>query len=344
MTTSGEEEYERILVLLRLGRLDAARTKLGALLAVDPADASALLLLGYAWYIDDVAERAVEYLTAGLSHDPDNQMGLRILALSELMRCGEVEDNRTRLEHYRRAQDAATRCAELGPGDPDNLRALALVQDVLDPDEAVRTLDRALDIDPESALLHCARGIILRRKRISVAEAENALREALRLDPVHLDAMQELAFLELARGNKEAGERGLRAVAEQDPSRGDFVRKVLASGKDPISAPGWVERSALSAADRLADGLGGFAERMDERSRRPREPRTARRFTGRFVKVWLALFAVVFLVRLVACDPVRDIAPPPRAPVTVPAHAPLPTLSPFLHNLPTFPPWPHKPE
>lgn len=230
MTSFAHEEVARAKVLIDLGRIEAAQAKLGAVLAGEPDNADALMLMGYAWFRTGEYEKSIGYSAAALAAFPDYQSALRVLALAEQELAHLTEhDPAERQRHYDRALAAATRSAELDPEYVENLRLLAGVQSVTDPAAALATIDRAIQIDPDHADLHRVRGSILRRGGSSAADAEAALREALRLQPEHVDATQELALLDLDRGDWEAGERGLRLVAQWDPSRADFVRATLAA-------------------------------------------------------------------------------------------------------------------
>ncbi|MEU2256071.1 tetratricopeptide repeat protein [Nocardia xishanensis] len=324
MTAFAHDEVARAKVLIDLGRIDAARAKLGAVLAADPDNADALMLMGYAWFRTGEYEKSVGYSAAALTAFPDYQSALRVLALAEqeLAHLAEL-DSAERQRHYDRALAAATRSAELDPEYVENLRLLAGVQSATDPAAALSTIDRAIEIDPDHADLHRVRGSILRRGGISVPGAEAALREALRLQPEHVDATQELALLDLDRGDREAGERGLRLVAQWDPSRADFVRATLAA----------VE----AEAGREQEPVFTHMPPPQEARYLPETPRSNWR-------VWTALvFGAMVVLRLIFTAASTPSEPPPPRPLPS-RYLPTPVVPPYLptglYPPPTLRPWP----
>lgn len=334
MTSFAHDEVARAKVLIDLGRIEAAQAKLGAVLAGEPDNADALMLTGYAWFRTGEYEKSIGYSAAALAAFPDYQSALRVLALAEqeLAHLSE-HDSAEQQRHYARALAAATRSTELDPEYVENLRLLAGVQSVTDPVAALATIDRAIEIDPAHADLHRVRGSILRRGGWSAADAEAALREALRLQPEHVDATQELALLDLDRGDREAGERGLRLVAQWDPSRADFVRATLAAvDEEPRREPAPVSASMPPPP---------------EARYLPETPRSNWR-------VWVSLVFGAFLVlRLIFAaassnpetepsrwSPTRQV-PTYRVPPNIPTPYFPPTVRPWPSGFPpTVRPWP----
>ncbi|WP_431954947.1 tetratricopeptide repeat protein [Nocardia lijiangensis] len=319
MTTFAHDEVARAKVLIDLGRIEAARAKLGAVLAAEPDNADALMLMGYAWFRTGEYERSIGYSASALAVFPDYQSALRVLALAEQELAHLAEpDSAQRQQHYDRALAAATRSAELDPKYVENLRLLAGIQSATDSATALATIDRAIEIDPDRADLHRVRGSILRRGGISVSDAEAALREALRLQPEHVDATQELALLDLDRGNREAGERGLRLVAQWDPSRADFVRETLAAMEQQAEAAARPEPVSRSVA------LPPDVQYVPESS-------------GSNWWIWALLFGAVVVLRLIlsAANEPSEPAPPRQ----IPAHI-VPSLPRTPYLPPSLRPWP----
>ncbi|TQM29278.1 tetratricopeptide repeat protein [Nocardia bhagyanarayanae] len=334
MISFAHDEVARAKVLIDLGRIEAAQAKLGAVLAGEPDNADALMLMGYAWFRVGEYEKSIGYSAAALAAFPDYQSALRVLALAEQELAHLAEhDPAEQQRHYDRALAAATRSAELDPEYVENLRLLAGVQSVTDPVAALATIDRAIEIDPAHADLHRVRGSILRRGGFPAADAEAALREALRLQPEHVDATQELALLDLDRGDREAGERGLRLVAQWDPSRADFVRATLAA----------VDAEARREPEPLSTPMPP----PPEVRYLPETPRSNWR-------IWVSLIFGGFLVlRLIfaAADSNPETEPSRRSPThqvptyRVPGHIPTPSFPPAPQPWPPyFPPtaypWP----
>ncbi|WP_067845221.1 tetratricopeptide repeat protein [Nocardia lijiangensis] len=316
MTIFAHDEVARAKVLIDLGRIEAARAKLGAVLAAEPDNADALMLMGYAWFRTGEYERSIGYSASALAVFPDYQSALRVLALAEQELAHLAEpDSAQRQRHYDRALAAATRSAELDPEYVENLRLLAGIQSATDSATALATIDRAIEIDPDRADLHRVRGSILRRGGISASGAEAALREALRLQPEHVDATQELALLDLDRGDREAGERGLRMVAQWDPSRADFVRETLAA----------VEQQAEAAA------------RPDPVSRSVALPPDVPESPGSNWWIWALLFGAMVVLRLIlsAASTPSEPDPPRQIPTRI-----VPSLPRTPYLPPSLRPWP----
>ncbi|MEV0029439.1 tetratricopeptide repeat protein [Nocardia sp. NPDC050793] len=117
MTTFAHDEVVRAKVLIDFGRIDAARVKLGAVLAADPDNADALMLMGYAWFRVGEYEKSVGFSAAALAAFPDYQSALRVLALAEQELAHLAEDDSAeRQRHYDRALAAATPQRGTGPG------------------------------------------------------------------------------------------------------------------------------------------------------------------------------------------------------------------------------------
>ncbi|MFV1964839.1 MAG: tetratricopeptide repeat protein, partial [Pirellulaceae bacterium] len=93
-------------------------------------------------------------------------------------------------------------------------------------DEAKARFLRALELDPDLATAHCNLGIVLRRQN-KVAEATRSFREALRLDPNFAVARVHLGALLLGSGQSKEAAEHLGEAVRIDP-RDPFARFNLA--------------------------------------------------------------------------------------------------------------------
>ncbi|MBL1073537.1 tetratricopeptide repeat protein [Nocardia sp. 2] len=220
---------EKAWVLIELGRYDQARSLLAEVLAADPDDLTALTAMAQvALQLGDPL-RALEYCSAAQRFAPDYAALWRIRALAEL-RASEDEDQESPLARRAAAQNSALVAVELDPEDADNHRVLAVTQREDEPEAALDSLDRALVIEPERADLHLLRGIVLRRNLSapdSVDRAERALRRALELEPEYVDAVLELALVDLDRREFDSATARLRQAAQLEPRHAEAVRETL---------------------------------------------------------------------------------------------------------------------
>ncbi|MFI9505743.1 tetratricopeptide repeat protein [Nocardia sp. NPDC052566] len=213
------DRLARAATLLDLGRPAAARTEIAAVLATEPDNAWAMALLCRAAFAEEEYEESIRHARAALGISPRYEYAMSMLALG-LINTGHGAD----------AVATARELVELDPSCADHYRVLAVaLRDTKAEQLALEAIDRAIELDPDSPVHHTVRGSILRMyrpRRSSAADA--ALREALYLDPEHVEAHLELALNDLASGRIEAGRRGLLRVAELDPSRAASVRARLA--------------------------------------------------------------------------------------------------------------------
>ncbi|MEV0896705.1 tetratricopeptide repeat protein [Actinoplanes sp. NPDC049802] len=209
------------LARIQLGRGEpaAAAELLGPLLAADPDDVAALVLMTHAQLAlkrpglaDELARRAVE-------HAPDWPDALA--ALSRV---------HTELGRHDEAIAAARAAADRQPENPyrHNRLAWALLEEGRHPVEAEHAAREAVRLDPQEADFRITYAMVM--KQLNLTErARQALRDALGLAPDHAVARHELAALDvvghhpfalarLARG--ASGLVGaLRADPRQDASR-----------------------------------------------------------------------------------------------------------------------------
>lgn len=262
------------LALHDLGRLEEAEGHARAATRLDPGHAGARHNLGLILAARGRDETALESYILAVGLSPDNALSRFALA-ETLRRLGRVEES---IPHFVRA-------AELTPGDtaalanlsvalralgrageavgilrpllarrPNDVRALVnLAGALLDDDragEALDVLDRAPTglLAASGDLLNC-RGAALR----ALGRKDEALvvfREAVRVDPGQVDALDALGDLEAERGDRLGALRRLQAAvaARPDSPRGwnNFANALSGIGLDPAARAAWRRAVALA--------------------------------------------------------------------------------------------------
>lgn len=174
--------------LIELGRPDQALAELERVLVADPADADALCLAAQAQLARGDAERAEELSRTALEVEPGGNWPLRLLALSL-----------ARLRRLTEAYDAAQAAVNAGPDVWQSHYTLAAVASAAPGLSyvALQAANRAVELAPLNPDTHAIRGRVAIDRDRALAEA--SLREALRLDPGHADAINDLGRLRLRR-------------------------------------------------------------------------------------------------------------------------------------------------
>ncbi|WP_157574357.1 tetratricopeptide repeat protein [Nocardia jejuensis] len=338
-----DSKIDKAWVLMDLGRLEGAREMLGEVLAGDPENALALAVMAEVALRMREPERALEYSATALRLMPDSTFVWRIRALAEGQVASGTEDPVLVRECRGRALDAAQRAVDLDPDDVDNLRILAATQRHSDPDAALRTLARALEIDPDNVRLHVLRGAVLRlnlprnlRDPSSLANAEKAFHRALELEPENIEALFELGRIDLMRGDNEAAKDRFRLVARLDTSAAGAVREMLE----------WIaeEEQRLAQAEFEAVAEAEAWSHLRAAAQPPPGPFAAYEPANRPRSWWVKLVAgLIGLVILnVVIAGTSDTAPrrtPTRT--AVPTYLPAPSFRRFPATLePPFRDWP----
>lgn len=245
-------DLERAKVLVELRRLAEAREQLAAVLAAEPDNAEAATYLAQAAYLDQRYREAAEQSAAALRIQPRNQFAMRIHALA-LLNTGD--------SGRRQAQQVARQVVALGPEFAENHRIMAIVlRECGDLPAALAAIDRAVELDPDEADIHVARGSILRRMgrcgtRFRPGPAAEAYHTALRLEPESAYAVHDLAIVELNGRRLRSALRGVLKAATMEPGLGDLVRTNVATVvRHALRRMHWV----LVAVAFVTLVLGGF--------------------------------------------------------------------------------------
>lgn len=208
--------------LLELRRYSDAETELGSILAVEPANVEAHILLAQTWFATKRYRDALKETKQALQLDPNNARGhfwhAKVwLVLKKTKRAKKAIQEAIRLDpnnagyyailstvyfyeiEWQKAFEAAERGLAL---DPTHLRCLNLRAQMLRnlgrADVADQSLKTSLALSPEDAVTHTQRGIFLLEQG-DFQEATEHFQEALRVDPNSDMAQWGLAETEKAK-------------------------------------------------------------------------------------------------------------------------------------------------
>jgi Flp pilus assembly protein TadD len=177
--------------LLAIHRPQEALRLVGALLASEPANGAALCLAARAELAIGEPTRARDLATRAVAAQPHEEHPLRLLALawSAMGRSDEAHD----------AAAAAVACA---PNVWQTHYTLAHVSSGVPgmSSAALEAARRAVELAPHEADAHAVLGLVAVENK-DKATAEKSLREALRLDPDHAGARNDLGRLQMLRKN-----------------------------------------------------------------------------------------------------------------------------------------------
>lgn len=235
---------------LRQGRLDEAERALAEVCKIEPVSAAALVVLA------QVAERKGD-LAATLRHmlraaDLDPRQAPLLMAVGRgLHSVGRMDEAEQAFRHAAQAQ-------------PDAVEAWRTLATFLlerhKPAQAMRALDRALELAPTYSDLHALAGEILEAgKHFDGAAAAYA--NALRLYPKSSGWMNKLGCLQKALGHPELSEATLRGAMALEPTsrvaRENLVTMMVEQQRIPearallleaVALPGLVEDARRNAA------------------------------------------------------------------------------------------------
>ena len=204
---SASPSTERAELLLEAGQAAAAEREARAILAGDPHDPYALVLLAHALVMLDRTDEAVATAREAVAHDPDDEVALFTLGLALL-----VDSDLTAAEQTFRA------AIRVDPEEAAFHQALAAVLLQLDRrDEALAAAEQARTLEPDDPLVaatHAHALVALGRAN----EADRAARDALAIDPTRDSAHHVLGLVGLHRGDSDQALAGFREALRLDPT------------------------------------------------------------------------------------------------------------------------------
>jgi serine/threonine protein kinase/Tfp pilus assembly protein PilF len=169
------------------------------------------------WGNLEVLTEAIEQFEVALEHDPDFAAAMAGLAFTESNIYRNFDSSEERIQ---RAEDFATRAAELDPTLPDAVHALAMVVgNRFDYERASKLMREAVRLAPKEALFWDNLSWTLAYETPPDSEgAEAAAREALRLQPIYPGAYYHLGRALIQQGRYDEAREAFQTSLEQDPA------------------------------------------------------------------------------------------------------------------------------
>jgi Flp pilus assembly protein TadD len=209
-------ELIRASALLELGRAAEARARLGAVLAAEPGNASALRLLARCHHAAGDMEQAIDAAKAGIAAEPGSEHGHRILANAY----NASGDHSAATSEAREALRLA----------PEEWRCHWLLAECLrhsDPRAAMSPALRARELAPHEADVHVLYGVVVKQLG-RTEEARAAYLHALSINPNLATAHNNIAVLDRASGRWGRALAGFRTSLRHNPQQ-KLARENLAN-------------------------------------------------------------------------------------------------------------------
>ncbi|MBO2449129.1 tetratricopeptide repeat protein [Actinomadura barringtoniae] len=198
----------RARTLLEVGRTDRASELAAAIVADDPADADALCLLAECLSRLGDHESMLAAADRAVAADPDCEHAHRLRALALV-----------RAERGKEAAEAAREAVRLAPDTWQGQIALAIAL-IGEPGQrkaAFAACKLAIALAPDNAEPHYIQGI-LRQAKGNTIGAQLSYRHALRIDPQHSGALENLGRIHMRADRPVSALRHFRAAAAADPT------------------------------------------------------------------------------------------------------------------------------
>ncbi|HEX8509754.1 MAG TPA: tetratricopeptide repeat protein [Propionibacteriaceae bacterium] len=204
----------RAEMLVSLGRQEEALAALAAVLAAEPDNGYALCMQAQAQLQLDRPDEARAAAEAAMKADPSAEWPVRLLSIA-LRELGEQP----------RAVELATASVRMEPNlwEPRAILALAMSEAKASRPRARRVAHTAIRIAPNEPQPYFVLGLVADRMG-RYADAETAYRHALRLDPQHAAARNNLSVILSRRRDYIGAARGFTEAAVGDP-RLDIARR-----------------------------------------------------------------------------------------------------------------------
>lgn len=197
----------RASALLEVGRIDAARREIAAVLAGDPENVEALCVLARSYQAEDEFAAMHDAAARAVAVAPGQHEGHLLLAFAQI----GVEDRTA-------ARASALEAVRLAPEDWRGYAALALASlNLGQPRRAFGAIKRAVGLAPESAGPHYIRALMFHSIGWN-RFANRSYRRALALDPEHKAALTGLGRVAATRGWLAAAAGHISAVLAAEPT------------------------------------------------------------------------------------------------------------------------------
>ena len=219
--------------MLEVGRIEAARREIAAVLAGDPDNVEALYLLARSYQAEDEFAAMQDAAARAVAVAPGQHEGHLLFVRPD--RCGRPDGGTSQRAGDRR----------LAPEDWRGYAALALASlNLGQPRRAFRTIKRAVGLAPESAGPHYIRALMFHSIGWNLF-ANRSYRRALALDPEHKAALTGLGRVAATRGRLAAAAGHISAVLAAEPTnhaaRAELDRVVIGG------LAGWAMMSVWTA-------------------------------------------------------------------------------------------------
>ncbi|MBK8974734.1 MAG: tetratricopeptide repeat protein [Planctomycetes bacterium] len=193
--------------LQAIGNLQRAAAELREAARLEPQWPTPRLALVDTLLLLDDPQAALDALTGLAQSSPEDATNVALRRSKALVRLGRTAEAQTELEH----------ALEVEPDSPAVLGALATTADVRrDVDAAIRYLERAYALDPDSAVYANNLGSLYWREA-RFAEAEPVLRRAIELEPTDPVAYMNLGLVLQSTGQLGQAEKQYRLAIEVNP-------------------------------------------------------------------------------------------------------------------------------
>jgi tetratricopeptide (TPR) repeat protein len=205
--------HQRAQLLINQNRYDLAEQELGSILAKDPQDAIAHLLMSVCYKHTKRYREATDSAQQAIALQPDNPRCHLMLASVYLMR-----------NRYDEAENAAKESLRLDPYDDDTYAMLAQLKYAQkDWEESLSYAKKGLEIDPDQPTCQSLRSLALERLgRTDVAVATS--QEALSRNPDDSYSHATHAWAQLNNGNHKEAQEGFREALRLDPTN-EFAKQ-----------------------------------------------------------------------------------------------------------------------
>ncbi|WP_117215490.1 tetratricopeptide repeat protein [Allorhizocola rhizosphaerae] len=203
----GEAGLVRARALLDVGRIAAAQQQVRAVLAADPHNVEALLLLARSYQANDDFGPMRDAAAQAVAFAPDQHEGHLLLALAQVG-----------LNHPAMARDSALETVRLAPDDWRGHAAFAIAEFNLGRKRrAFRAIRRAVGLAPETAEPHYIRALMFHSIGWTFW-AKPAYRRALALEPEYTAALTGLGRIAVTGARFAVAAEHISAVLAVEPT------------------------------------------------------------------------------------------------------------------------------